>query len=763
MCGFTGFVGVGTEGDLRSMTARLVHRGPDDEAFHIDAADRVFLGFRRLIVLDPATGRQPMTCPEHGLVVVFNGEIYNHTALRRELEAMGCRFRSDHSDTEVLLHGYAVWGEDLPSHLDGMFAFAIWDKTRRRVFCARDRFGEKPFYYAATPNLFAFGSEITALHAHANLSDGPDPAAVQKFFAYGYVPAPRTIYRHVKKLEPGATLTYDLDTQDIRSARYWRFAVEAEGDAPASRIPALAEELRALLTSAVSRRMEADVPLGVFLSGGIDSTIILALAAQARGAAGIDSFTIGFREPSYDETAFARAAASAIGSRHHERLVDLDQARAELPALLSSLDEPFADPSILPTHLLARFAREHVTVALSGDGSDELFAGYDPFSALAPAALYRGLMPGPLHRLVRALAEKLPRDNRNMSFEFRLRRLLRGVSHPPALWNPVWLGLLAPEDFAACFENPLPPEVLFEEAIQAWTQSASRDPVDRTLEFYTNFYLPEMILAKADRASMRASLESRAPFLDRDLVAFCQRLPHGYKIRGGQRKFLLKEAVRGDRSRPHPRAPEERLRYPSHGLARCLGAVTGDVRSRGNAPGSMPMRAGAAFSTRPKMSACSCGDTCAWPRSRRGHDAKANGFSRARPALRHIRRHHGVAVQSGRGGAGALRAGARPGRCQCDRVLRRTADWIYGAPVHHLSRRRFRLRREIHTQRLRFVITNLGGFVVATGGMALVTDVLHASYLWGIALNWVCIPGINFLIYLYWVFNVGSLSRRKIQ
>ncbi|TAL02523.1 MAG: asparagine synthase (glutamine-hydrolyzing) [Rhodospirillaceae bacterium] len=545
MCGFAGFVGVGTEDDIRSMTACLVHRGPDDEAFHVDTADRVSLGFRRLIVLDPAAGRQPMACPEHGLVVVFNGEIYNHAELRRELEGLGCRFRSSHSDTEVLLHGYATWGKDLPLHLDGMFAFAIWDKPRRRVFCARDRFGEKPFYYAATPNLFAFGSEITALHAHSGFSDSPDPAAVQKFFAYGYVPAPRTIYRLVRKLEPGTTLTYDLDTQEVRHTRYWRFAIEAEGDAPADRIPALAEELRALLTSAVSRRMEADVPLGVFLSGGIDSTVILALAARARGPAGIDSFTIGFREPSYDEAAFARAAAAAIGSRHHERIVDIGDARAELPALLSRLDEPFADPSILPTHLLARFAREHVTVALSGDGSDELFAGYDPFGALAPAALYRRFVPGPLHRLLRVVAGKLPRDNRNMSFEYRVRRALRGVSQPPSLWNPVWLGLLAPEEFEACFENPLPPEILFEEAIQAWTQSASRDPVDRTLEFYTNFYLPEMILAKADRASMRASLESRAPFLDRNLVAFCQRLPHGYKMRGGQRKFLLKEAFRG--------------------------------------------------------------------------------------------------------------------------------------------------------------------------------------------------------------------------
>jgi len=527
------------------MTARLVHRGPDDEAFYLDPDDPVFLGFRRLIVLDPATGQQPMRNPDHGLTVVFNGEIYNHADLRRQLEALGHRFLTDHSDTEVLLHGYAEWGEQLPHHLDGMFAFALWDKHRHRLFCARDRFGEKPFYYAESANLFVFGSEISALLAHSQAKMELDPHGVQKFFAYGYVPAPRTIYKQVRKLEPGGSLTFDLASRKVRTARYWRFAIEAENDAPAAKIPALVDELRALLTSAVRRRMEADVPLGVFLSGGIDSTAILALARRAGHSGEINSFTIGFQESSYDESAYARAAASSLGSRHHERVVDLSHARAELDTLLSKLDEPFADPSIFPAHVLSRFAREQVTVALSGDGSDELFAGYDPFIALAPAALYRRVVPQKMNGFLRTLAERLPRNSGNMSFDFRLRRTLRGVAHPACLWNPVWLGPLAPEEFSACFENPLPAEALFSEAIDAWNNSSSRSPVDRTLEFYTNFYLPEMILAKADRASMHASLESRAPFLDRDLVEFCRRLPHGYKMRGRQRKFLLKEALRG--------------------------------------------------------------------------------------------------------------------------------------------------------------------------------------------------------------------------
>jgi asparagine synthase (glutamine-hydrolysing) len=545
MCGLAGFIGDGTADDIRAMTARLAHRGPDDEAFYAEAENRLHLGFRRLIILDAPHGRQPMRSADGDLTVVFNGEIYNHRALRAELESGGHRFVSDHSDTEILLHGYRAWGDELPLHLDGMFAFALWDQARRRLFCARDRFGEKPFYYQARPGCFLFASEIGALHAHPLGAEEYDPGGVQKYFAYGYVPAPRTIYRQTRKLAPGGVLVFEAGSGRVRESRYWRFAITAEGDAPAHRIPALAEELRHLLDQAVRRRLEADVPLGVFLSGGLDSTAMLALAARARGATGVDSYTIGFREPSYDESEYARRAAAEIGSRHHERIVDLDAARAELPALLGRLDEPFADPSLLPTHLLGRFAREQVTVALSGDGGDELFAGYDPLVALAPAGFYRRWVPKPLHGLLRRGVKALPRGKGNMSLDFRLRRTLRGLTYKPALWNPVWLGPLDPGAFAACFENPLPPEELFEEAVQAWEGCKSPSLVDRTLEFYTNFYLPEMILAKADRASMFASLESRAPFLDRDLVAFCQRLPHGYKLRGGERKFLLKAAMRG--------------------------------------------------------------------------------------------------------------------------------------------------------------------------------------------------------------------------
>lgn len=545
MCGIAGFFGDGDRHQLVAMTRSLTHRGPDDEGFHVDEEHRVYLGFRRLAVIDPAGGRQPMWSEDDTVCVVFNGEIYNQAELRAELERKGHRFRTDHSDTEVIVHGYEEWGDGLPVRLNGMFAFVVWDRARRRLFAARDRFGEKPFYYASLPGCFVFGSEVAALVRHPRVDPALDQRSLQKFFAYGYLPAPNTIYRGVRKLPGGSHLTVDLVTKREVEARYWRFRIEAEEDAPADRAPALAEELRELIDRAVARRLVSDVPLGVFLSGGIDSSTILAFAARHRPAPSLDSFTIGFDEPSFDESGPAREVARAIGSRHHERVLSLDSARDMMGRVLAGLDEPLGDPSILPTHLLSSFARETVTVALSGDGGDELFAGYDPFAALQPARWYSRIVPTPVHLLLRRSAKLLPISRKNMSFDFKLRRALTGLSYPPPLWNPVWLAPVEPADMAAVFETPLAAEELYSEAIELWDQSRSRSLVDRTLEFFTNLYLQDDILTKADRASMGVSLESRAVFLDNDLVEFCRRLPHGYKLRNGERKYLLKKAVAG--------------------------------------------------------------------------------------------------------------------------------------------------------------------------------------------------------------------------
>ena len=545
MCGLTGFVGTGGRADLEAMADAITHRGPDDAGFHIEEEFALHLGFRRLAVVDIAGGRQPMWNEDKSACVLFNGEIYNQTELRAELIAAGHIFRSDHSDTEILVHGYEEWGEDLPGRLNGMFAFVVWDRARRRLFAARDRFGEKPFFYTIRSGFFAFASELSALIRHPAVDRTIDQRALQKFFAYGYIPAPNALYRGARKLPGGCSLTFDLRDFRLRERRYWRFAIDADEHAPDTRIPALSEELRALLDRAVARRLVSDVPLGIFLSGGIDSSTVLALAARHRTPASLDTFTIGFNEASYDETSYARAVAIAIGTRHHEQILDFDTARDRAPDILARLDEPTGDASILPTYMLCAFARQTVTVALSGDGGDELFAGYDPFAALAPAAWYDRLVPPPVHLLLRRMTGLLPRKTTNMSLDFKLRRAMMGLSYPPRVRLPAWMSPLEPARMGELFEQPLPVDDLYSEAIEVWDNAKARNPIDRTLEFFTNLYLQDDILAKTDRAAMMVSLEARAVFLDNDVVDFCARLPHRYKYRHGIRKFLLRRAAEG--------------------------------------------------------------------------------------------------------------------------------------------------------------------------------------------------------------------------
>ena len=545
MCGFAGFVGAGGHEDLREMTAALAHRGPDDESFYLDPDAHVFLGHRRLAIIDIDGGRQPMWNEDSDVGVVFNGEIYNHVELRRELVARGHVFRSSHSDTEVLVHGFEEWGEDLPLRLNGMFAFAVYDRGRRSVFLARDRFGEKPLYYTRQNGFFGFASELQALHRHRLFDPTIDPRSVQKFFAYGYIPAPNALFRNSFKLPGGSRLRYDLDTGEITSSRYWRFTLEPDESLDDSAEDELAEELRHLLTQAVKRRLMSDVPLGVFLSGGIDSSSLVALAATQVPADNLKTLTIGFREPSFDESAYAREVAAAIGTDHQERQLGITAARDLMPGILGRLDEPLGDASILPMYLLSDFARTQVTVALSGDGGDELFAGYDPFRALRPAGWYRRLTPPPLHRGMRRLADMLPISVRNMSLDFKVRRSLTGLSYPSKLWNPVWLGPVEPDAIAELFLEPVRVEEVYSEALSLWDETASDNLIDKTLEFYTNLYLQDDILMKVDRASMMVSLESRAVFLDNDVVDFARRLPHRFKFRNGTRKYLLKKALTG--------------------------------------------------------------------------------------------------------------------------------------------------------------------------------------------------------------------------
>jgi asparagine synthase (glutamine-hydrolysing) len=546
MCGIAGFVGKGSQADLEAMTRALAHRGPDGHGYFHDPVSATFLGHRRLAVIDLAGGQQPLWNEDRTVGIVFNGEIYNHHELRTELVARGHRFHTHHSDTEVLVHGFEEWGEGLLQRLNGMFAFAIFDRTRQRLFLARDRFGEKPLYYFWRPGLLAFASELHALPMHGAIPAEPDVTAIQKYFAYGFFPAPHSFYRGCRKLPGGCYFSIDCAApSEPQIKRYWRFQIEPDDSLLVRNEKDVVEELRFLLRNSVERRLISDVPLGLFLSGGIDSSLIAALVTQLRDPPSVRTFTIGFTDASFDESPFAGIVAETLGTDHRAELLDQNAISHLVPEVLARMDEPLGDPSIIPTYLLCRSTRRSVTVALSGDGGDELFAGYDPFAALGPASLYCRLVPHVLHRGIRRLADLLPTSNRNMAFDFKVKRALRGLSYPEAMRNPIWMGPLEPDAFKEIFQAPLSAEELFSEAITGWSRDGSLHPVDRTLEYFTNFYLQDDILTKVDRASMMNSLEARSVFLDNDLVAFCQRLPHQLKYRNGERKYLLKKAAQG--------------------------------------------------------------------------------------------------------------------------------------------------------------------------------------------------------------------------
>ncbi|MFO1517283.1 MAG: asparagine synthase (glutamine-hydrolyzing) [Lysobacterales bacterium] len=543
MCGIAGFVGPEDRDALHRMARALAHRGPDGDGFLEDAASRVHLAHRRLAILDIAGGHQPMRTPDGSLSVVFNGQIYNFAELRAELEMLGARFVSDHSDTEVLLHAWRHWGAGMVQRLNGMWAFALHDRERRLLFCSRDRFGKKPFFYFSGSDHFVFASELIALREHPRVPSALDELALRKYYAYGYVPAPRTFLAGVRKLPAGHNLTLDLASGSLRIERYWRYLPEPFEERPAGAEARWAEELLGRLDAAVARRLVADVPVGAFLSGGIDSSTVAALAMRHVGQDRLKTFSIAFDEASFDESAYAQIVARHIGAEHHVDTLGIARALEILPEVARRLDEPIADSSLLPTFLVSRFARRHVTVALGGDGADELLAGYDPFRALRYARAYERLVPRPLHRAISLLAARLPVSHRYMSFDFRLKRTLRGLDHAAPFWLPVWMAPVPPAQWQELFQAPVDCEEIFSEAIEAWDECPRDCPVERTIAFYVRTYLQDDILVKVDRASMMNSLEVRAPFLDADVVDFTRRLPADMKLRGGQTKYLLRRAV----------------------------------------------------------------------------------------------------------------------------------------------------------------------------------------------------------------------------
>ena len=547
------------------MTRALAHRGPDAEGYV--SGDGVFMGHRRLVVIDPAGGAQPMRDDRSGLTLVFNGEIYNYRELNTVLARLGYVART-RSDTETVLNAYAAWGEQCVHRFNGMFAFVIHDRRRRRLFGARDRMGKKPLYYVCERRRFIFASEPRALLEHPAVRREMDPEAFARYLVFEHVPSPMTIYRGMRKLPRAHRFRFDLDTGRFAVEPYWELPIPSPADRQRDEAHWVGR-VRAALDDAVARRLEADVPLGVFLSGGIDSAAVTAAVVRRRGAENVHTFSLGFTDRRFDESARARRLAEALGTNHHEHIVGPREVLEALPAVDTLLDEPFADASIIPTWLLARFARRDVTVALSGDGGDELFAGYQTFRALGAARLYNAVVPAAFHRrVVTPLADRLPTGNGYFSPGFVVNRFLRGVKVPAhqRLWR--WLGAYGPDELAGLLTpdvmQHVNPDAIFSQLL--WLDGAmlDRDPVVRDQHLFTRTYLADGVLTKVDRASMACSLEVRSPLLDVELVELAASIPGRFKVRRGRLKHVLREAVRGS-------VPDEVLDRPKQGFALPIG------------------------------------------------------------------------------------------------------------------------------------------------------------------------------------------------
>jgi asparagine synthase (glutamine-hydrolysing) len=559
MCGIAGFVSFAGLPDRAAdlavaMRDTLTHRGPDEAGLHCDA--HAALAHRRLSIVDLGNGQQPM-CNEDGTVwIVFNGEIYNHAEIRPELEARGHRYRT-RSDTETIIHAYEEWGDDCVQRLRGMFAFALWDEPRRRLLMVRDRLGVKPLYYQWDGSTIVFGSEIKALLQHPSVRREWAPEALDAFLAFQYIPAPGSIYRHIAKLPPAHLMV--VDEAGTTMKRYWELRFPDE-PARASE-DALLDELEARIDESVRLRLIGDVPLGAFLSGGIDSSVVVA-AMRKMSPGRVVTTSVGFAEHAFNELEYARTVADHLGTERHERIVTPDVADL-LPKLAWHFDEPFADSSMVPTYYVSAAARRHVTVALSGDGGDELWAGYARHRVEHWEATMRGWLGAGGSAFAGFVGRRLP-------LSIKGARSLRHLGLPPAEACAIKhaYSFFEGSDRTALYSGDFAREVRradpFAPFRAAYAECTSPRALDRSLYVDANTYLIDDIMTKVDRASMAVSLEAREPLLDHKLLEFAATVPPSLKLRNGQGKYLLRRLL--ERS-----VPASIVNRPKHGFEAPIG------------------------------------------------------------------------------------------------------------------------------------------------------------------------------------------------
>ncbi|MFL5733733.1 MAG: asparagine synthase (glutamine-hydrolyzing) [Chloroflexia bacterium] len=561
MCGICGLVTLRadreiSEETLRKMCGSIRHRGPDDEGYLVEPG--VGLGMRRLSIIDLSTGHQPIHNEDNTVWTVFNGEIYNYPALREELLALGHRFYT-HSDTEVLVHAYEQYGESFVERLNGMFAFALWDKRKRLLMLARDRMGIKPLYYSYQDGVLAFGSELKVLMARPEQSRDIDLISLQQYLALEHIPPPRSIISGVQKLPAGCSLTLTEGGTSVR--RYYDVDL-SPGEGVRPRLAKCKEELIEHLREAVRLELISDVPLGVFLSGGVDSSAVAAMMSELVPGQ-VKSFSIGFEDPSFDESHHAELVARHLGTDHKMMRLEPRTLLELVPHLPYILDEPMADSSIMPTYALCRFARQHVKVALGGDGADELLAGYSTLQAHRLTQYYLRVPKTMRRNLIEPAVGRLPVSMDNLSFDFKAKRFVRDAARPAEIRHHMWLGNFRAEELSKLLRpdvqadlRGIDPLVPVRNYIGS---SKAREELNRILYLDMKLYMESDILVKVDRASMANSLEVRVPILNRVFVDYVNSLPLDMKLKNFTRKYIFREALKG-------KLPKETLAREKHGF-----------------------------------------------------------------------------------------------------------------------------------------------------------------------------------------------------
>jgi asparagine synthase (glutamine-hydrolysing) len=547
MCGITGWANldastssqIGDEAMLHSMCEAIRHRGPDSEGLWTDAG--VALGMRRLSIIDLHTGDQPVFNTDRSVIVMMNGELYNYREVRADLQKRGYTFRTN-SDTEILPHLYDEYGDAMLEHVSGMFAFALWDTKKKRLLIARDRFGEKPLYYGTFGGKLIYGSEVKSLLAHPDVTRDLNLDALRSFLSFDYVPAPNSIYRGIKKLPAAHKLV--LENGEIKVERYWSLSFKKPAETPT--IKEAAEHLRELLSDAVRRQLVSDVPLGILLSGGVDSSTVAAFAVR-HATETVKTFSIGFEEDSFDESKFAREVSRHLGTEHYEDRLSVDIAAELIGDIGRWLDEPLSDGSLLPTFLLASFVRRHVTVALGGDGGDEIFAGYPMYYGHKVAQMY-GRVPGFLRKgIIEPVVNNLPVSSKNLSLDYKAKRFVRAANYDPVTRHHSWFGSFAIDQQQQLLSDDVLAHTssdIYRDAKELLETCDATNRIEQMQFLDMNFYMAEDILTKVDRAAMAVSLETRAPFLDPRVAEYAASLPPEYKLHGSKGKYVLKEAVR---------------------------------------------------------------------------------------------------------------------------------------------------------------------------------------------------------------------------